>query len=357
MEKRRKFKMCFYIVLIFFFLMSILLINQLNFIIQPVMWLVFAGIFYSFYPPVKERKRYIKNYFQMIGIFLLLYYVIYYLTGFFIGFHNSIKIENRIIYFVITIILVFSQEYVRGKLLLQSNEKSRLFIIALFTCMTTFFGCYYFYRDVGIFLIIMVIFANFSKNILCTYLSYDMSYKLSFFYRLITEGIFMIIPIFPNISSYLEVLLQIILPIFILDQVYRFSPIQYRSHKKKQFLFYPIAFVLLMISFLVLGLCRYQMIAVASNSMKPEFQRGDAVIFDKNVKEIKKGDIIVFHRGDKVIIHRVDKIVKDQGESYYRTKGDYNPQTDETLVSKEDIIGIVVCDIPYIGYPSIWIKG
>ena len=61
------------------------------------------------------------------------------------------------------------------------------------------------------------------------------------------------------------------------------------------FLTIPVMIFLFIMIILVSGITNYQMIAIASNSMYPIYQRGDAVIFKKvEAASIKEGDILVF---------------------------------------------------------------
>lgn len=92
----------------------------------------------------------------------------------------------------------------------------------------------------------------------------------------------------------------------------------------------------------------YIPIVCESNSMAPSFYKGDLVYIDKNydVDSIKKGDIIAFElsKEDKVT-HRVYDIT----ENGIITKGDANDVVDISPISKSQIIGENVYQIPFIG--------
>ena len=68
------------------------------------------------------------------------------------------------------------------------------------------------------------------------------------------------------------------------------------------------AFIALLAGF-VMGLFKYQPIAVLFCSMSPTFNRGDAVVVNKlttrEKDELKKGDIIQFVSGTKYVVHRI----------------------------------------------------
>ena len=73
-------------------------------------------------------------------------------------------------------------------------------------------------------------------------------------------------------------------------------------------------------------------------------------------QNIKEGQIILFEKQDRVIVHRVVEIVNIDSEIRYYTKGDANEKNDEGFIVKSNIIGLAKFKIPYVGYPSIWIR-
>ena len=108
---------------------------------------------------------------------------------------------------------------------------------------------------------------------------------------------------------------------------------------------------------LVSGITKYQMIAIASDSMYPTYQRGDAIIFEEvEVSTINDGDILVFTANNQIVTHRVAKINENEGQLYFYTKGDANEALDAEPVTQENILGIVRNTIRYIGYPTVIIN-
>lgn len=82
-------------------------------------------------------------------------------------------------------------------------------------------------------------------------------------------------------------------------------------------------------------------------------QEGDLVIVRgvDSLRDIEVGDVIIWKKGNEpAVIHRVAKV--DLEEGYVRTKGDHRPSVDYPKVRLEDIIGVAVYSIPYLGYPS-----
>lgn len=102
------------------------------------------------------------------------------------------------------------------------------------------------------------------------------------------------------------------------------------------------------------------MFVIGSNSMNTYIYRGDVIIArranSKEVKNIKKGEILVFRWNNKIISHRVYNVIKKDGKVYFKTKGDNNDQVDNNIAKEKDVIGTVSFRIKYIGLPSIWLR-
>ena len=113
-----------------------------------------------------------------------------------------------------------------------------------------------------------------------------------------------------------------------------------------------------MLSCFMTGLFKYEPLAILSNSMSPIFSRGDLIIlkkFDKTeLKEIKRGAIIVYKIHDNFVAHRIIDIRQNENNILITTKGDQNNTTDSYKVSLNDIVGIYKFPIKFLGYPAIW---
>ena len=116
--------------------------------------------------------------------------------------------------------------------------------------------------------------------------------------------------------------------------------------------------VILFFTSLVLGIGRYRIITVTSESMEPNIYRGDAVIIKKvsSIKEIEKEKIIAYQKDNNFVMHRVINVEKINNSYIYTTKGDNNNMVDDYKLSLDNVYGIYVYRIPYIGYPSIWFR-
>ena len=102
---------------------------------------------------------------------------------------------------------------------------------------------------------------------------------------------------------------------------------------------------------------RYGVIVIGSGSMTGSLDKGDAVIFEQYKGEpIKEGTVIIYQNEDIQTVHRVIKQENVNGEYRYITKGDKNQDSDEGYRTKNDIIGAIRFRIPYIGYPTLWLR-
>ena len=170
-------------------------------------------------------------------------------------------------------------------------------------------------------------------------------------------------PIVPNFGPYINSVLEIALPLIIGLILIR-PPIRILASPKKskysRTLSVVITAILLLIVLLNSGFIKYQMFVIGSNSMNTYIYRGDVIIArrtnNKEIKNIKKGEILVFRYNNKIISHRVYKIIKRNNKLYFKTKGDNNDQVDDNIVKEKDIIGTVSFRIKYIGLPSIWLR-
>ena len=107
------------------------------------------------------------------------------------------------------------------------------------------------------------------------------------------------------------------------------------------------------------GALTYKPSAIMSDSMVPTFSRGSMVIVQKltNPMDINISDIIQYEAHDTVITHRVIVITQaddGSGKRTFITKGDNNPSRDEPI-SQDHVTGVVRAQIPYIGYPTVWL--
>ncbi len=114
---------------------------------------------------------------------------------------------------------------------------------------------------------------------------------------------------------------------------------------------------------LFFGTKAYPVAIVAGNSMYPNLQNGDMVLFRAvNTQSIPNGTIIVFVQSDTgvssldgllkpIIIHRVvGSFMQADGTVYYVTKGDNNNFNDPSAVKANHVLGVPAQIIPRAGF-------
>jgi signal peptidase len=115
--------------------------------------------------------------------------------------------------------------------------------------------------------------------------------------------------------------------------------------------FIVIVAVLLIVSvFPITG--NYKLMIVQSGSMAPAIKMGSIVVV-KPADDYKIGDVITFGPMTKTkapTSHRIYDIKVVDGQPVYITKGDANNAPDQREITKREIIGKVLFDVPYIGY-------
>ena len=116
-----------------------------------------------------------------------------------------------------------------------------------------------------------------------------------------------------------------------------------------------VASVALLSSIGAVSIGGYRPIVITSGSMRPAVSRGDLLLI-KNSDDITVGDIITFKPTTGQIdsvTHRVVGIENGIGGISYLTKGDANTTTDVVPIPDERVIGVVVREIPKVGFIAL----
>ncbi|KCZ70807.1 signal peptidase I [Candidatus Methanoperedens nitroreducens] len=125
----------------------------------------------------------------------------------------------------------------------------------------------------------------------------------------------------------------------------RYSPAQIQKDTRSQD---AVMLTVLMIMILALGLKMIMLQAVVSDSMVPEFKKGDLILTQTMSKEPQVGDIVTFKARN--VINPVTHRVIDIRDNIVITKGDNNPLVDDYFTTRDDIIGkaVVIRDNPVV---------
>ena len=109
-----------------------------------------------------------------------------------------------------------------------------------------------------------------------------------------------------------------------------------------------IVMVIMLLGVRIFGITPY---TVLSGSMEPTYHVGSVIyVKDAEAEELKVGDPITFDLKGVTVTHRIiEKADDEQGVRFY-TQGDANNVRDGGFVTPEEVIGIPVFHIPYMGF-------
>ena len=100
---------------------------------------------------------------------------------------------------------------------------------------------------------------------------------------------------------------------------------------------------------------------VLTDSMYPQIESGDLIICKTIPAEnVKVEDVISFFdpagNGTSIVTHRVVEIVEQNGETFFRTRGDNNNTEDKDLVPAEKLVGLYKTRIPGAGNIAMFMQ-
>lgn len=312
-----------------------------------------------------------KNVLRVVIFYLVLVFFIMYGLGILVGFLKnaySRSLFNIFDNIFAPVVVIIFMELVRYIVVWANKDKK--IVIVLFTILMIIFEIFTSIRtinwadlssvfNISATVILPIIF----KNILLTYLTSHVGYKIPIIYRLVMDIYIFIVPIVPNLGDYVNSMILISLPILVYissfsmvdDRITRPEPI----FNKKRFtmLDIPVTIILVVLIALISGFFPLYMIGIGSDSMSPTIHKGDAVILKKvgEKETLKKGDIIAYSRGKLIIVHRITEVKKDNGKTVYITKGDANNGNDPREVYQNQVKGKVQFKIPVIAWPTVWL--
>ena len=353
---------------ILFFLLNSLKFQFLNQTILNIILILLLGLTYFLFGFEKNRKRYWKDIVLEIIIILISFFLMYYLLGILIGFaktKNYLTITSFKKFIFPIFIYIILKEYLRYQLVMKASEEKKLiyliciFFIALENTVPFSIHPLSFNQEMFLFLALTFI-PSVTENILCTYLTLNFGYIPGIVYLLIIKLYFYILPLIPNPNEYIYSMVFFLLPVFVLfrikswQQKDRTNPIEREQQNKSGLIYYlPSLIITIVLVYFVSGYFKYYAIAIASNSMSPCFYKGDVVIINQKYQNLNQGDIIAFKYEGTVIVHRIHQMIKTKNEYFIYTKGDANHNPDNYKITKDMILGVVKCKIPYIGKPTV----
>ena len=350
--------------------------NLYNELINPLMWIVICAVAIFLGKDSGLRVRSGVNKTQSLLIVLIIYIILYFLSGLIFGFERTPYSKD-----ILSVLLnlwsfgsiIILQEYVRLQLV--KNENKKMYSLILTTLVffvlnlnySNFLDNFTDFKTIFIY-VSSVLLPAIAESAILTYLIYTSGVKASIIYRLFVTIPPFLIPIVPSLDWFVTAVVGVVLPLAVYIYINYVNVVKNerlsRGERKRYspVVYIPVFALIAVFASFVMGLFKYQPVAVLSGSMSPTFNRGDAVIINKLTKqeknELKKGDIIQFISGTKYVVHRIYRVTNDEyGNKAFITKGDHNNAPDSDKVSLDNVIGKVSFSIPLIGYPSVWLTG
>ncbi len=316
----------------------------------------------------RERSLQIhrKKIVLILSVFAILYIAIFYMFGLYTGFVPSkeiLSLQSISTTIIPIIIIIFSTERMRDKLLICNDKKSKFLLVVMNTIIEL--SLYLNFYKVTILenvlaLVGFVSFAAIANNLLYNYLQDDYGKKPVIIYRLITTVVPYLIPVTPNLYIFYRTFLRLLYPLIIflyLEKYFNEDYLQKRKREQKREIVSLVCTFIFLTILIGLISCKFQygILVIGSNSMTGSINKGD-VIFYKKTNDISMNDIIVYDKDRAKIVHRVVDVKNINNEQRYYTKGDANKLKDEKYVTNDNVIGKVLFRIQYLGNPTLFLR-
>ena len=324
---------------------------------------------------IKKRvalSMYEKQVLLLFTVIGALYLTFYYVSGLYFGFTKTgygFKTDIIFLYIIPIAVVIVCNELIRYVLCVQGERLGKVFAyfisltadviicatIPAITNMATFME-----------VIALTLFPGIMTNLLFNYISVRYGFLPNIVYKAFTLWVFYLIPYGSGIANSLLGFFNLMLPIVI----YVFIDSLYEKKKRyalgnvsvfrrvlSRILTVIVVIIMLGTVMLVSNQFTYGAYVIATPSMTGELNPGDVAIY-KTIGDtpIIEGEVIVFEKDGIVIVHRVVDIQTINGITRYYTQGDANEDMDAGYILKSDIVGLVDHKIPYIGFPTIWVR-
>lgn len=346
--------------------------TTLVYVIQPILAVFSAVTARMVLGGQRDRMRHKTERALIVGSVLALWFVVYFLSGMLVTYtFNAVaanwqSIAVNITSFGITAVAI---EYVRHSMMLLAGRRNALWFGALISVV---FACEYIgvtrFLDIHtsvdfIKFTIFAIIPGLASSALLTYLAFNAGLIPQLTYRLGLVAILYLPPIIPKYDWYLAGIAWLILSVatyIAIDRTRRDLAINGRHYRHARRA-YDVMFIIftVVLALFMIGSFSYQPKVIMSNSMHPVFSRGSMVIVKKiSAIDVEVGDIVQYTAPGHTTTHRVIRIdfTEDgSGKRVFTTRGDNNPSPDPPVKANQ-IVGVIRAQIPYIGYPTVWLN-
>lgn len=339
-----------------------------TYIINPLIWIAIAIVCHFSLGSNNKRFKNQNMFISIMTVVSLIYVISYYGFGIIAGYTNnpfSTTISGIIINLFSLWIVICLKEYIRYLFLHIKIKHKISYFVFLFLV--------FFLSDISLVnilnnnslldLLAKELLIPMIVNLLMMYLSYISDFKAA----IITRSIILLPSLFFRVTPDYE---WFVIMIFnIAFGLISYLTLQYFINKNEKDIpshlvnnIHPRRWIIsTTILFITIafgaGFFNIKPVVILTGSMKPLINPGDMVVINtENINSIIVGDIIEFKVDDKSVVHRVIEIVYRDGNKRYITKGDANKKEDAFIVTNEQLVGKLIFNIPYIGYPTYLIK-
>lgn len=374
MKKSEKKILAVEIVLILTFIFNIFVLKNSSQYLIAIILAIALVLLYLMVGFEKDNLRLKRDLLMTTLIYVISYYIVTYILGIFFEFLRSPYSLGLVTFLrnvTPVLVFIFAKELLRYELNMKGEKNNLLIILSIiiFILADTSTLLYKYnltnVSDLVKFLEV-AFFPLAAENIMLTYLATRGGYTSTITYQILMKMPVYVVPIVPNINTYIDVIFKIVFPLLLFRSLYeevsgnkeRQLEKARSNHLAKRIVFSVSVVILLVTVYLTSGLFTYYAVTIGSGSMIPSLGVGDIVIVKKteNYEGLEVGDILVYNKETKVVVHRITEKNKVDNEYVFRTKGDANDAEDWYDIYEEDIIGTVKAKIKYLGYPTIWVN-
>ena len=344
--------------------------------VQPLGSLVIGILAYIIAGSIKDRARRQIDKAYIVGSVIVVWFVLYFLLGLATTYvYNTLVSSPAAIFlnlFSYTVTAI-SMEYTRHRIMQVVGRKNAVWfgvIVALvFSLYQINFASFLAIQTSEQFLKLFVsdIVPAIASSFVLTYLAVSSGLYAMLVYRLSIVAITVLLPIIPKLDWYLIGVSSLMLSLgiyMVIDRVQQGRHPHYRRHhfhiqRASNGMFIVVMTALILF---VTGVLSYKPVVILSDSMKPVYARGSVVVIRTAFEpmDIEIGDIIQYKhkQNGTAITHRVVDIQQQSngsGDRVFIAKGDNN-QAKDAPIGTSQLMGVVEAEVPFIGYPTIWLR-
>lgn len=342
-------------------------------VVQPILAVVAAGMTKLLLGGARDRLRHKVDTSLMIGSVLAVWFVAYFASGMIVTYvHNAVAMSwQAILINILTYgVAAAAIEYVRYGIMMVGGRRN---IVWLGVVVSLVVGVQQLslvhLADVhgGIDIIKLAIsdvLPVVVTSLLLTYLAVTAGLGPQLTFRLGVVAAIYLPPIIPKYDWYLAGMAWLMLAVavyVVLDRNRDGVASERRPRGRHPRRAADIMFLIMtvMLVLFMTGAFSYRPRVIMSNSMHPVFSRGSMVIVQNaTAVDVHKGDIIQYEAHGRSVTHRViaiDTAADGSGRRVFITKGDNSPSVDMP-VQEQQIAGIIRAQVPYVGYPTVWLN-